>query len=72
MATSSRLSCPSTRRSEQLVGGDGNAFAIIGSMVRAMRAAKLPEDKIKQFQDEAMRGDYDKLSQTCMAWVEVE
>jgi hypothetical protein len=32
------------------VGGDGNAFAIFGSVVRALRAAKLPDDEeIKQF-----------------------
>ena len=34
----------------ELVGGDGNAFAIFGSVVRALRAAKLPDDEeIKQF-----------------------
>jgi hypothetical protein len=55
----------------KLVGGDGNAFAIIGSVVRAMRAAK-PDLEIKQFRDEAMSGDYDHLLQTCMAWVEIE
>jgi hypothetical protein len=37
-----------------------------------MRSAKLPDDEIKQFQDEALSGDYDHLLQTCMAWVEVE
>ena len=56
----------------KLVGGDGNAFAVLGSVVRAMRAAKLPEDEIKQFRDEAMSGDYDRLLQTCIKWVEVE
>jgi hypothetical protein len=34
----------------ELVGGDGNAFAILGSVVRALRGAKLPDDEeIKQF-----------------------
>jgi hypothetical protein len=56
----------------KLVGGDGNAFAIIGSVIQAMRGAKLPDEEIKQFRDEAMSGDYDKLLQTCMKWVEVE
>jgi hypothetical protein len=28
----------------KLVGGDGNAYAIIGSVVRAMRDAKLADD----------------------------
>jgi hypothetical protein len=56
----------------KLVGGDGNAFAVLGSVIRAMRAAKLPDDEIRQFRDEAMSGDYDKLLQTCMKWVEVD
>jgi hypothetical protein len=43
----------------KLVGGDGNAFAILGSVVRAMRAAKLTDQEIAQFRDEAMSGDYD-------------
>jgi hypothetical protein len=55
----------------KLVGGDGNAFAVIGSVVRAMRTAKLPDDEIKRFQSEAMSGDYEHLLQTCMQWVEV-
>jgi hypothetical protein len=56
----------------KLVGGDGNAFAIIGNIIRAMRAAKLPDEEIRQFRDEAMSGDYDHLLQTCMKWVEIE
>jgi hypothetical protein len=56
----------------KLVGGDGNALAIIGSVVRAMRTARLTDEEIRQFRDEAMSGDYDHLLQTCMAWVEIE
>jgi hypothetical protein len=56
----------------KLVGGDGNAFAIIGGVIQAMRSAKLPDDEIKQFRDEAMSGDYDHLLRTCIKWVEVE
>jgi hypothetical protein len=53
----------------KLVGGDGNALAIIGSVVRAMRAVRLSDDESAQFRDEAMSGDYDHLLRTCMAWV---
>jgi hypothetical protein len=56
----------------KLVGGDGNAFSILGSVIRAMRAARLPDEEIKQFRDEAMSGDYSHLLQTCIKWVEVE
>ena len=41
----------------KLVGGNGNAFVVLGSVIQAMRAAKLTDDEIKQFQDEAMSGD---------------
>jgi hypothetical protein len=36
-----------------------------------MRTARLPDEEIRQFQSEAMSGDYDHLLQTCMKWVEV-
>jgi hypothetical protein len=47
-------------------------LAILGSAIRAMRAAQLLDVEIAQFQDEAMSGDYDHLLQTCLKWVEVE
>ena len=53
----------------ELVGQDGNAFAILGKISREMRRAGLPEEEIKVFQDEATSGDYDHLLQTCMKWV---
>jgi hypothetical protein len=55
----------------QLTGENGNAFAIIGACVRAARKAKLPKEKIDEFQKEAMSGDYDNLLQTCMRWFDV-
>lgn len=55
----------------QLVGSDGNAFAIIGKVQGALRRAKVSQDDIKAFQREAMSGDYNHLLQTCMAWVDV-
>jgi hypothetical protein len=55
-----------------LLGGDGNAFAILGSVRKAMRRAKLSEEEIRKFTDEASSGDYGHLLQTCMEWVNVE
>lgn len=55
-----------------LIGHDGNAFSIMGRVMRAMKDAKIPNDAIKAFQDEAMNGDYDHLLQTVMATVNVE
>lgn len=55
----------------QLTGGDGNAFAIIGAVNRALRRAKVPKEEIDEFNREARSGDYDHLLRTCMKWVEV-
>jgi hypothetical protein len=56
----------------RLVGQDGNAFNILGLVARAMRKAKVPADKIAEYQAEAMSGDYDALLATTMRWVNVE
>lgn len=55
----------------QLVGEDGNAFAIIGRVSRALRKGGATDEERKEFFDEATSGDYDKVLQTCMQWVEV-
>jgi hypothetical protein len=55
-----------------LVGTDGNCFSILGRVERALRRAGVSDEEIKQFQSEATSGDYDKLLQACMAWVDVE
>jgi len=55
----------------QLSETDGNAFAILGRVQRALRQADVPSDEIDQFRKEATAGDYDHLLQTCMRWVDV-
>jgi len=52
-----------------LIGEDGNAFAIMGRVTRAMRNAGLPSEEVEQFRKEAMSGDYDNLLRTVMLWV---
>lgn len=54
-----------------LVGQDGNAFMIIGSVTRALRKAGVSQEEITEFTDEAMSGDYDHLLQTVTRWVAV-
>jgi len=55
----------------ELSGQDGNAFMIIGRISGALRKHKVPNDRIKDFQAEAMSGDYDHVLQTAMRWVSV-
>lgn len=56
----------------KLSGEDGNAFAILGAVMRVLRRAGMSKDEINQFQTEATSGDYNHLLQTVMQWVEVE
>lgn len=55
----------------KLTGRDGNAFAILGAVISALRRAGVPKEEQNAFQEEATSGDYDHLLQTCMKWVEV-
>jgi len=56
----------------KLVGSDGNAFAVMGRVAKALRRAGTPNDEVAAFYAEATSGDYDHVLQTCMAWVVVE
>lgn len=52
----------------QLTGRDGNAFAILGTVSKALREAGIPTD---EFMAEATSDDYSHLLATCMRWVDV-
>lgn len=52
-------------------GQDGNAFALMGQVIRALRHAGVSSEEIALYQKESMSGDYDHLIQTAMRWVEV-
>jgi len=56
----------------ELTGQDGNAFAIIGKTVDAMRRAGVPREVINAYRLEATSGSYDNVLQTTMRYVEVE
>ena len=56
----------------RLDGEDGNAFAILGKVRRAMREAGVDRGVIADYAKEAMAGDYDDLLQVTMEYVEVE
>jgi len=56
----------------ELVGKDGNAFAILGRCQKAVRRAGLPKEVFDQYKAEATSGDYDHLLQTTMEWFNAE
>ena len=50
----------------QLVGRDGNAFCILGTVKQALRRGGESQEFIEAFVKEATRGDYIHLLATCM------
>lgn len=56
----------------ELIGQDGNAFAILGNVQRAMRRAGVPREEIAEFMEEATAADYQQLLRVVMRWVVVE
>jgi len=52
----------------QLVGGDGNAFVILGTCLRAAKRNGLSQEEQQSFKSEATSGDYNHLLATCQQW----
>ena len=56
----------------KLIGQDGNAYAIIGTVKQALRKASVPQNDIDEFVVEAMSGDYNNIIVTALKWVTVK
>lgn len=55
----------------RLGGSNGNPFAILGHVTRAMREAGCSDDDVAAYMKEATSGDYDELLRVTMQTVEV-
>jgi len=55
----------------QLSGVDSNAWSIIGTVSRALKAAGVSAEELKQYSEESRSGDWDNVIETAMRWVEV-
>ena len=66
------MKAPETKPTVKLTGNDGNAFAIMGNVKKALRRAGADKEYIDQYAKDAMSGDYDHLLQVSMEYVEVE
>ena len=62
---------PKTDVTVILIGEDGNAFAIMGKVARALRNAG-HADLVKPYMDEATSGDYNHLLKVTMEYVNVD
>ena len=55
----------------QLTGNDGNAFAIMGAVRKALKREKVSADEIVEYTKQSTSGDYDNLLRVAMSWVTV-
>lgn len=56
----------------KLTDEDGNAFYILGKVMKALRESGLDKQEVDLFYKQATSGDYDNLLQTVMKWVTIE
>ena len=56
----------------KLIGEDGNAFAIMGRVKKALMLAGADQEYIDKYLKEATSGDYDHLLAVSMEYVNVE
>jgi hypothetical protein len=55
----------------RLSGTDGNAFAVLGRVAAALRAARVPRSEVEALWAEGTSGDYGHLLATVGRWVTV-
>jgi hypothetical protein len=55
----------------QLTGNDGNAFAIMGRVISALKDAGVSKEEIDEYLAQSQSGDYDNLLRTAAEWVSV-
>ena len=63
---------PETKPTVKLVGNDGNAFAILGRVSKALRRAGADKEYVDGYVSKATSGDYDHLLVVSMEYVDVE
>ncbi len=63
---------PMTDVRVKLTGEDGNAFAILGKVQKALRQAGYDKEFIEKYLEQATAGSYEDLLQVTMTYVEVE
>ncbi len=66
------MKAPLTKPTVKVIGEDGNAFAIMGRVKKALRRAGADMEYIDKYLNEATSGDYDHLLVVSMKYVNVE
>lgn len=55
----------------ELIGNDGNAFAILGAVQRDLKRAGVSKEERDAYFTEATSGDYDNLLRVTAKWVNI-
>ena len=55
----------------ELSGHDGNAFAVMGAVRKALSRNGVPKDEIEEYIKQSTSGDYDNLLQVAYNWVTI-
>ena len=66
-----KLKAPDERPKVKLVGENGNAFSILGTVSKALKKTGADKEYIDQYLNKAMAGDYDHLLGVTMEYVDV-
>ena len=66
------MKAPLSKPTVKLVGEDGDAFSIMGSVKQALRRAGADKEYIDQYLKDAISADYDHLLAVSMEYVDVE
>ena len=56
----------------RLLDVNGNALALAGATMKALKDANVPPSEISKFHAEALSGDYQHVLQTILSWVAVD
>ena len=65
------MKAPDQKPEVQLVGSDGNAFAVMGKVKKALTRAGADKEYTDKYMEESMNGDYDHLLRVAMKYVDV-
>tara|TARA_R110001583_G_scaffold183718_1_gene342470 strand:+ start:297 stop:485 length:189 start_codon:yes stop_codon:yes gene_type:complete len=55
----------------KLTGEDGNAFAIMGTVAKALQKAGFSQEHIAKYYEDSSSGDYDNLIRVAMKYANV-
>ena len=65
------MKAPTEKPKVKLIGTNGDAFAIIGKVSKALRKAGADKEYVEKYMEESMAGDYDNVLVTAVDYVDV-